>query len=149
MKTGQAILGGICYRLSVHEGMATFVERDGMSAARITVQKCSPTGLLYVQVSASIGFVPFGHIRRAVEICETFMGPNHYTSLADMHRCERNIAFRHIWKRPVPPLRAFFWRHCLPFRIRSLGVALRHQFRLICPERTPRVEWIRNTVVQP
>lgn len=48
-RVGRANLGGMRYRIDVHEGMATFVELDRMSCTRITVQKCEPHGLLYVQ----------------------------------------------------------------------------------------------------
>lgn len=142
MRTGEANLGGIGYRLDVHEGMATFMELDRMSCARITVQKCEPHGLLYVQCSSASGFVPFCHVTRAVSVCETLFGPNHYLSLEAMHRHERNIALSHIWKLPVfRPTRRMFWCHDIPFRVASIWRAIGHQFRLMIPRKTPRVKW--------
>ena len=142
MKSGRVILGGIGYRLDVHEGMATFVEEDRMSCARITVQKSEPHGLLYVQSSSATGFVPFAHIKKASSIAEVFLGPNHYATLENMHRCERNIASSNIWKRPIfKPNQWLFWTHEIPFRVASVWRVVKHHFRLIVPESRPRIRW--------
>lgn len=142
MKTGEANLGGIGYRLDVHDGMATFNERDRMSCARITVQKCSPHGLLYVQCSSATGFVPFCHIQRAIAVSESLFGPNHYLTLEAMHRNERNIAFGHIWKRPIFRLtQRMFWSHDIAFRVASVWRTIKHQYRLLIPSKAPRVTW--------
>lgn len=142
MKSGKIILGGIRYRLDFHEGMVTFIEEDGMSCARITVNKSYPQDLLYVQTSSSYGYVPYAHIKKAVEAAEILLGPNYYASLADMHRNERNIAASHIVKRTyLRPNRKMFWTWEIPFRIASVGRAIRHWYRLLIPERGPRIAW--------
>lgn len=142
MKTGKVTLGGIRYRLDVHEGMATFVECDRMSCARITVQKREPHGLLYVQSSSATGFVPFAHVSKAVSVAESMFGPNHYASLESMHRNERNIAAHHIYKRPIfSPFRRLFWTHDVPFRFASVWRTVKHQWRLLVPARGPNVAW--------
>lgn len=141
MRTGKVTLGGIGYRLDIHEGMATFVERDRMSCARITVQKSEPHGLLYVQVTSATGFVPYAHIRKAAAVCEFLFGPNHYPSLAAMHRSERNIAASHILRRPIFKLnQRLFWSQEVVFRIASVWRVALHHFRLLVPERGPRIE---------
>lgn len=142
MKSGQIILGGIRYRIDAHEGMATFVECDRMSCARITVQKHEPHGLLYVQATSAFGFVPYAHIKKAVAACESLFGPNHFPSLRAMHHCERNIAASHIFRRPIFSIRQrLFWRHEVAFRCASVWRVIKHQFRLFVPERGPRVDW--------
>jgi hypothetical protein len=142
VNAGRVILGGIGYRLDVHEGMATFVERDRMSCARITIQKSSPHDLLYVQATSATGFVPYSHIKKAAAVCESLFGPNHYASLKNMHRSERNIAASHILRRPIfKPNQRLFWSHEIPFRIASVWRVMRHHLRLLLPERTPRIEW--------
>lgn len=146
MKTGKVILGGIRYRLDFHEGMATFVEFDRMSCARITVQKSSPHDLLYVQATSATGFVPYSHVRKAAAVCESLFGPNHYASLKAMHHNERNIAARHIWSRPIFRVKQrLFWSHDIPFRVASVWRALQHQLRLLMPERKPRIDWMATT----
>ena len=142
MKSGKTILGGICYRLDVHEGMATFIESNHTSGIRITVIKSGPYELLYVQATSATGFVPYAHIRKAIEISESLFGPNHYPSLAAMHRSERNIAAHHIWRRPIwKPKQRLFWTHEIPFRFMSAWRVIKHQYRLLAPKRAPRIEW--------
>lgn len=142
MKSGQTNLAGIRYRIDVHEGMATFVECDRMSCARITIQKTEPHGLLYARCESSTGFVPTCHVLKALKIAETLFGPNHYPSIAAKHRNERNIALSHILRRPIFRLtQRLFWSDDLPFRFASVWRVFRHHFRLLFPERKPWIDW--------
>lgn len=142
MKSGSVSLGGIRYRLDVHEGMATFVEKDRMSCARITVQKCNAHELLYVRVESATGFVPDAHVRRAVAVSESLFGPNHYPSLKAMHLNVLRIAVSNIFRRPLMTMwRVPFWRYDVPHRIRCLWSAARHSYRLVAGDYAPQVEW--------
>lgn len=142
MKTGSINLGGIRYRVDLHEGMATFLELDRMSCVRITVQKSEAPGLLYIQASSATGFVAGCHITRALKACESFFGPNHWPSLQAKHRGERNIALYNIVRRPIfRPWQRLFWSHEVLFRIKSIGFVVKHQWRLWFLESSPRVVW--------
>lgn len=142
MKSGSVSLGGIRYRLDVHEGMATFVEKDRMSCARITVQKCNAHGLLYVQVASATGFVPVCHVLKAAAVFESLFGPNHYTSLRAMHRNGLSSALTNLFSTPLfPPWRSMFWRHVIPYRLSCIRFIVTHGYRLIVGDKLPCVEW--------
>jgi hypothetical protein len=77
-------LGAIPYQASWSEGQVVFSCRSGFAGhnRRIVVEKRDPHGVLYVDCWDGLGgYVPASHIRQAVELAESVLGPDHFSSL--------------------------------------------------------------------
>lgn len=137
MKTGRIGLGGIPYRIAVHEGLVTFNCNSGVSCERISVRKCEPHGLLYVQATGSFdNYVANCHIERAVRIAEHFLGPNHFLSHEHRHRFERGNAAANIVKHLK------MWRlYGLRWRLKCIWFVIQHSWRLWFPAKCPQIDW--------
>lgn len=87
-------LGAIPYWAAWSEGQVVFSVVDSLygHGSRIVVSKRERSGLLYVNVDDNLsGCVAASHIRQAVELAESVLGPDHFASLESRSRYYRHL----------------------------------------------------------
>lgn len=129
---GRLVNCGIPYRVKIRDNELHFFE-DGMMRCRVMIiYKRNRHELLQVELTQQS--MPACHIMRAAKVAEHFIGPDHFESLAAMHRFEGRNAARNIMRRNLGP----GWG--LWFRLKCCWWAMYHQWRSRFPE-TIRIDW--------
>lgn len=151
MRHGKVSLGGIRYSVQVHEGLVTFAESDGMTAARLEITKSEAPGLLYLKASSwHDGRVPACHVANAVAVAETILGPNHWPTIEAGLKGERGIAIEYLFRRPTFGVRhKLFWQMEVLWRITRLATIAKTTWRLWRPVKRPVVTWLAGTTPTP
>lgn len=124
---------GIPYIVKIRDNQLFFFD-DGMLRCLVfIVYKNDPHGLIQVDVRRD--GTPLCHLAKATIVAEHLIGPNHFRTLADMHRFEA----RNAWKNAVTR-ETYGLGLRIGWRLRCLWRCVWHAWKLRRPDKV-RIEW--------